>query len=94
MRSVFCLIILLLSACATKPPVQAMSDARSAIKTAQQLPGDMPKAAYYLKSAEQALSEAAQAVKAERYEQARVKAREARRNAQQAARIKQSTFNK
>ncbi|TLS68016.1 DUF4398 domain-containing protein [Mariprofundus erugo] len=83
------LTLLLLGACAMQPPAQEMSDARSAIRTAQQLPGDPQKADRYLQSAEQALEEAAQAMRAEQYDRARNKALEARRNAQEAARIKQ-----
>jgi len=83
-------ILLLLSACATHPPAQEMSDARSAIKTAQDLPGHTVKADKYLKSAEKALEDAAASIKLERFERARLKALEAKRHAQQAARIKQA----
>jgi len=72
-----------------KAPVQEMSDARSAIKTAHALPGDGKKADSYLKSAESALQDAANAIREEHFERARSKALEAKRNAQQAARIKQ-----
>jgi len=78
-----------LSSCVLKPPVQEMSDARTAIKTAQELPGDGPDADATLKSAETALDEATRAMEEERYERARAKALEAKRHAQQAARIKQ-----
>ena len=92
MRFTLCLVLLLCAACAMKPPAQEMSDARSAIKTAQQLPGgdNASKADRYLQSAEQALDQAAEAMRAEQYDRARNKALEARRNAQEAARIKQS----
>ena len=83
-------LLLLLTACAKKPPAQEMADARSAIKTAQQLPGDEAMAEDYLEKAEQALEEAAAAIKEERYERAHNKAIEAKRNAQRAALIKQS----
>lgn len=83
--------ILLLAACATQPPVQEMSDARSAISIAQGLPGEQKRADHYLKSAETALDDAAKAIEAEHYERARTKALEAKRSAQEAARIKQNT---
>jgi len=87
-------LMLILASCALKPPVQEMSDARSAIKMAQELPdqhspGQKSRADAYLKSAEAALDEAANALGDERYERARAKALEAKRNAQEAARIKQ-----
>jgi len=90
MRALLLFPLLLLAACMIKPPAQEMSDARSAIKMAQELPGHAYKADVYLKSAEKALEEAAAAIKLERYERARSKALEAKRNAQQAARLKQS----
>jgi len=90
MRYTLYLVLLLCAACAMQPPAQEMSDARSAIKTAQQLPGgDTSKADRYLQSAEEALNEAAEAMRVEEYDRARNKALEARRNAQEAARIKQ-----
>ncbi len=87
-------LMLILASCALKPPVQEMSDARSAIKMAQDLPaqqnaGQQSKANAYLKSAESALDEAANAIGDEHYDRARTKALEAKRNAQEAARIKQ-----
>jgi len=87
-------LLLMLASCALKPPVQEMSDARSAIKMAQDLPAQQSsaqqsKAETYLKSAESALDEAAAAIGQEHYERARTKALEAKRNAQEAARIKQ-----
>jgi len=92
-------LMLILASCALKPPVQEMSDARSAIKMAQDLPeqkshGQQGRAAAYLKSAETALDEAAIAIGNERYERARTKALEAKRNAQEAARIKQLKHSK
>ncbi|MFQ5581617.1 MAG: DUF4398 domain-containing protein [Mariprofundaceae bacterium] len=86
----FVLGLLLVTACAMKPPVQEMAEARSAIHMAAELPGNQPKAKAYLKSAEQALEEAAREIDAEHFEHARRKALEAKRNAQQAARIKQA----
>jgi len=86
--------VMLLTACALKPPVQEMSDARSAIKMAHALPDrqaadSQHKSAVYLKRAESALDEAAVAIRAKHFEAARSKALEAKRNAQAAARIKQ-----
>ncbi|MFQ5344623.1 MAG: hypothetical protein ACE5DZ_01535 [Mariprofundus sp.] len=89
-RTLFFLLILLTS-CALKPPVQEMSDARSAIKTAHELPGEQSRADRYLSTAEKALDEAAAAIRAERYDMALSKALEAKRNAQEAARIKQGS---
>ncbi|ATX81846.1 protein of unknown function (DUF4398) [Mariprofundus ferrinatatus] len=89
-RGLFILLIML-SACATKPPVQEMSNARAAIMAAQELPGSNEKSDSYLKSAETALEEAAEAIRQERYESARNKALEAKRNAQSAARLKQAS---
>ncbi len=87
----FCIImtLLMLSACMLEPPAQEMADARSAFKTASELPGNDRAADRYLKSAEQALAEAAEAMRLEQYERARSKALKARRDAQRAARIKQ-----
>jgi len=86
-------LLLILASCALKPPVQEMSDARSAIKMAQELPAPQNpgqhRADAYLKSAESALDEAAAAISQKHYERARTKALEAKRNAQEAARIKQ-----
>jgi len=93
MKRVFFVLLLTLSSCATHPPAQEMSDARSAIKTAQALPGDETRADKYLQSAEKALEDAAAAIKLQRYDYARSKAMEAKRNAQQAARLKQSQGN-
>jgi len=90
MKRALLILLLLFSACAMKPPAQEMADARSAIKAAEALPGHHPKADAYLKSAEQALKEAAEAIRQERYERALNKAHEAKRKAQQAASLKQS----
>ncbi len=89
------LLMLLPAACALKPPVQEMSDARSAIHMAQQLPAQQDaaqqrRADSYLKSAESALDDAAAELRAEHYERARSKALDAKRKAQEAARIKQN----
>jgi len=80
--------VALLCACAVKPPVQEMAEARSAIESAQQLKNGSPKANRVLTSAEQSLQEAAAAIDEKRYETARRKAVEAKRKAQLAAKIK------
>jgi len=79
----------LLAACATSPPVQEMAAARSAISIAKSLPNGGPKSDASLKSAEQALEEAARSIDAERYEMARHLAVEAKKEAQRAAKLKQ-----
>ena len=84
-------VAILLTACAVKPPVQEMAEARSAIKSAQQLDGKSPEASVVLKSAEASLKEAADAIDMEYYDKARRKAIEAKRKAQRAARIQQGT---
>ena len=80
----------LLVSCATKPPVQEMSEARSAIESAQQLENRSNRADQAIKSAEQSLQEAADAIDLKRYELARRKAIEAKRKAQRAARMKRA----
>lgn len=89
MRGAVILLLLALSACAAKAPVQEMAEARSAIATAKQLPGD-GKGEAVLKSAEQSLQEAAKAMEAQHFDRARRLALEAKRKAQRAARQKQS----
>jgi hypothetical protein len=89
MKHTLLAILFFLSACAMKPPAQEMANARSAIKTAKELPGGGIKADAYLKSAEKSLQEAAEAIRQERYERAHMKALEAKREAQRAAFIKQ-----
>ncbi len=84
-------LAVLLTACAVKPPVQEMAEARSAIESAQQLGAENPKAKVALKSAEASLKEAADAIDLEFYEKARRKAIEAKRNARRAARLQQSS---
>jgi len=79
----------ILAACATSPPVQQMAAARSAISTARSIPGDSIRARNILKSAEQALEDAARAIRQAHYEEARQKAIKAQRDAQRAAKIKQ-----
>ena len=81
---------LVVASCATRPPVQEMSEARSAIESARQLEQKSPKANLELKSAEQSLQEAADAIDKKYYDLARRKAVEAKRKAQRAARIKRT----
>ncbi len=88
-RPLLLMLAVALSACAHKPPVQEMADARAAVEAARQMPGDAPAARRHLQSAERALAEAAAALKKARYEMARQKALEARKRARMAARIKQ-----
>ncbi len=89
MRLCAVVLLLLLPACMLKPPAQEMADARSAVKTASELPGHSDASDRYLQSAERALEEAAEAIRQEHYEHARSQALKARRDAQKAARIKQ-----
>jgi hypothetical protein len=86
--------VFLLCSCAAKPPVQEMAEARSAIESAQQLELKSPKAGAALKSAEQSLKEAAEAIDKKYYEMARRKAVEAKRKAQLAAKIKRRASDK
>jgi len=82
-------IALLLASCATAPPVQEMAAARSAIQTAKDMHGNNASSGLALKSAEKMLEEAAEAIRQERYEQARKLALSARRKAQSAVQDKQ-----
>jgi len=89
MRLGLFILILMLVACATSPPVQEMAAARSAISMARSLPDGGSKSDASLKSAEQSLAEAARSIDAEHYEMARHLAVEARKEAQRAAKFKQ-----
>jgi len=82
-------IALLLVACATSPPVQEMAEARSAIQTAKGIPNSNLPADLALRSAEQMLKEAADAIREEKFEQARQLALSAKRKAQSAVQYKQ-----
>jgi len=79
-----------LAACATTPPVQEMAAARSAIQTAKEIPKSNLPAELALKSAEQMLNEAAEAIRQEKFEQARQLALSAKRKAQSAVQYKQN----
>jgi hypothetical protein len=81
----FLLLAAALAACATKPPVQEMAEARSAIEAAKQLHPDQPDARKELQSAERSLQQAADALERDQYDYARHKAIEAKRKAQRAA---------
>ncbi len=83
------IVMFILAACATSPPVQEMAAARSAISIAKSLPNGGPEAATSLKSAERSLAEAAHSIGKEHYERARRLAVEARRKARMAAKLKQ-----
>ncbi|MDX8402585.1 MAG: hypothetical protein R8K47_08140, partial [Mariprofundaceae bacterium] len=67
-RTLLLATLVLLVACAHKPPVQEMADARQAVETARQIPGDAPAAKRHLKRAEAALAEAAEALRQARYD--------------------------
>jgi len=89
MRQGLFILTLLLAACATSPPVQEMAAARSAISMAKSIPNGGDRSAASLKSAEQALEEAARSIDAAHYERARHLAVEAKHKAQRAAKLKQ-----
>jgi len=78
------LISLGLAACAAKPPIQEMAEARLSVEVAHQLSeqssGKMP----LLQSAEVALKEASEAIQKKRYEYARIQALKAKHDALQA----------
>jgi len=78
-----------LVACATKPPVQEMAEARSSVYMAEQLAKKSAVKPMILQSAEQALKEAAQAIENKQYEHARNKALKAKYDAQRAVKFLQ-----
>ncbi|MDQ7001259.1 MAG: DUF4398 domain-containing protein [Ghiorsea sp.] len=85
-------LLLVLSSCASKPPVQAMAEARAAVQSVRVLYVDkeaqQQKAYKHYQSAEQSLLEATQALDEKRYKLAKRKARQAKRQARLAAKIK------
>jgi len=87
-------VAIFLCACAVKPPVQEMAEARSAIESAQQADVKGSKATKILKSAEKSLKEAAEAIDRKHYEMARRKAVEAKRQAQLSVKMKHGFVNK
>jgi len=84
--------LLVMASCASKPPVQAMAEARAAVQSVRVLymdeEGQQQKSYQHYQSAEQALLEATQALDEKRYELAKRKAREAKRQARLAAKLK------
>jgi len=80
-----------LVACATKPPVQEMAEARSLVHMADQLAKASGVNPVMLQSAEQALQEAAQAIEDKKYDHALHEALKAKRHAQRAVKILQKT---
>jgi outer membrane PBP1 activator LpoA protein len=83
---------LVLASCATKPPVQAMAEARAAVQSVRTLYVDdvsKKSIAYrYYQSAEKALIEAAKALDEKNYAEAKHEAHEATRQARLAAKLK------
>ncbi len=82
-------MLLLLAACVVKPPVQEMAEARSAVQMAQELGGHSDASRHYLQNAKKALKRASEAIEEKKYERARSKALEAKRQAQQAVHMTQ-----
>jgi len=83
---------MVLVSCATKPPVQAMAEARAAVQSLRLLYEDGKEkntAAYrYYQSAEESLAEATKALDEKDYAQAKHEAYEAKRQARLAAKLK------
>jgi len=86
--------LMVLSACATKPPVQEMAEARAAISAAKSVETVGGQEPQILISAERTLEKASEAIEKKQFERALQLAREAKRKAQQAARIKQRDMQK
>jgi len=90
--SVVLLSSFLLASCATKPPVQAMAEARAAVQSVRVLYAQddaKNNAAYrYYLSAEDSLTEATKALDDKDYAQAKHEALEAKRQARLAAKLK------
>jgi hypothetical protein len=76
-RGVPVVLLLVLSACGSSPPVQEMSDARQAIAVARQA-GAQERAAQQLKDAEDLLSRAQQRLSDRAYDEARDNALQAK----------------
>ncbi len=88
------LVALTFASCATKPPVQAMAEARAALQSIRpfyqgQTENDST-AYFYYRSAEESLLEATRAVDEKQYQLATQKANEAKRQARLAAKLKQN----
>lgn len=75
-----------LAACAAKPPIQEMAEARTSVQMAAQLAQHQDGKPPMLQSAEQALKKAAQAIQDKRYGYARSEALKAKYRAQRAVR--------
>jgi len=86
----FAVMLIVLTSCAVKPPVQEMAEARTAIAAARSIVSETDASNRELKSAEQALKEAADAIGLQRFERARRLALEAKRKAQKAVSYKKS----
>ena len=71
-----------MSACAAKPPVQEMAEARASVHLAKEMAHERHVSVPALQSAEQALQQAAQDIQRQHYERARIKAVNAKRQAQ------------
>jgi len=89
----FLLMGLVLTACASKPPVQAMAEARAAVQSVRPLyqnrQAENTKTYKHFQSAERALLEASKALDEKKYALAKQKAKEAKRHARFAAKLKQ-----
>ena len=83
---------MLMTACATTPPVQEMSDARQAISAAEQAAA-AERAPDVLSEARRLLAEAEQQIRAEAYGLARANALRARNRAVQALELAQAADN-
>lgn len=79
-------LLVLVAACAKKPPLQEMSEARSLIETVTQQPTN-ERSSRRLQQAEHALKQASSAIDEKKFGLARSKAMEAKRMAQEAARL-------
>ena len=92
--TVLFMVALSLGACATKPPVQAMAEARAAVQSIRpfyQNNQEQDHVAFrYYRSAEDSLAEAAKALDEKQYQLATNKANEAKRQARLAAKMKQT----
>jgi len=86
-----CLSLILIS-CATKPPVQAMAEARAAVQSVRTLytiDASQKTVAYrFYQSAEESLKAATKALDNKKYNLAKQKAHQAKRQARMAAKLK------
>ncbi|MBF0281021.1 MAG: hypothetical protein HQM07_00405 [Zetaproteobacteria bacterium] len=77
----------LMSACAVKPPLQEMSEARSVVKLAHEMQNSDPALQQRLQAADSSLEEATKAIQAKLFETAKRKALAAKREANSVIRI-------